>query len=71
MIDYFDHVTLRTKESDFLVKQLFNLRSLGWNLGKTPQQIVEHVHCANVTTRKYSVFPILFSLECRTLECQP
>ena len=47
MIDYFDYVTLRTKESDFLVKQLFNLRSLGWNLGKTPQQIVEHVHCAN------------------------
>ena len=37
MIDYFDQVTLRTKESDFLVKQLFNLRSLGWNLGKTPQ----------------------------------
>ena len=29
MIDYFDYVTLRTKESDPLVKQLFNSRSGG------------------------------------------
>lgn len=29
MIDYFDYVTQRTKESDLLVKQLFNLRSGG------------------------------------------
>lgn len=45
MIDYFDYVTLRTKESDPWWDSYSIYDQV--EFGKTPKQIVEHVHCAN------------------------
>ena len=60
MIDYFDYVTLRTKESDPLETVIqFTIR---WNLGKTPQQIVEHVHCANYEKVQPFSYPVFFGM---------
>ena len=62
MIDYFDYVTLRTKESDFLVKQLFNLQSGGIWVKLLSKYIVEHVHCSNYEEVQRFPYPVFFGM---------
>ena len=58
MIDYFDYVTLRTKESDPWWDSYSIYDQV--EFGKTPKQIVEHVNSGNYEEEQRFCYPVFF-----------